>query len=62
MPDHIEIEFDHRIEIESKNSVQAFVTLLQAQLFSLRIDLWVSGAIEEEGGQMLARALRDKPE
>ena len=62
VPDHIEIEFDHRIEIESKNSVQAFVTLLQAQLFSLRIDLWVSGAIEEEGWQMLARALRDKPE
>ena len=49
------------VEIE-RNSLQAFTTLLQTASFSSEVGLCVKGAIGEEGWQMLARALRDKPD
>ena len=46
-----------------RNSLQAFTTLLQTVSFSSKgFGLQVKGAIGEEGWQMLARALRDKPD
>ena len=49
----------HQISIDSKNSAEAFATLLQAKSVSVE-SLMVLGKIGGEGWQVLVRALREK--